>query len=677
MANVFDQFDAEPNVFDQFDDVPRGTPEGAFIDPISNQEVSAAPDMPPVPGGRFMTEEEGRQRGITVANPDAVGQPLPPERGIVDMFTGESMMTPQMRNLPEIGQAPELNEMSVPAFKAAFGLMTTGDTESLKGILSQQYQDKVSFEQDSKGNIVVNFPSGQYALNTPGLSGQDLASGAMDFISYLPASKAASIPAAIAKNAATEAVLEGGEAAVGGDFTAQDVALSGGLGGTFKLGENVLGSGYRALFGKGDDTIVQAGKDSGIPVLTTDVLPPKTFAAKTAQQTGEKIPVAGTGGIRQAQQEMREQAVSDVSEKYSQFSYSDIVESLKTQKGKVKKAAGDVLEKIGVRLDKVGVIPMTNTAMAIEKANAILTKPGVMKSTGALHDTPDEILDNLKRTMDESPQTFTTLKENRTAFREIVKGADKAERSQMTSRGKAALQSVESAMKKDMDSFAKTNLTDVNYSAWQQANKRYAEEAINMTKTRLKNVLDKGDVTPENVSTMLFSKKPSEVRLLYKSLTDEGRANARSAIISKVISDLNSGASTVTPNSFATSMNKMGLQVDEFFKGEEKRMLNGLIKVLNSTRRAQDAAITTPTGQQMIGAGTLAAMAVDPISTIGIGGTLGSFSRLYESAPVRNALLRLDSIPKGSTRYDKALAEVISILTAGAQTAREQTQGMQ
>ena len=119
-------------------------------------------------------------------------------------------------------------------------------------------------------------------------------------------------------------------------------------------------------------------------------------------------------------------------------------------------------------------------------------------------------------------------------------------------------------------------------------------------------------------------------------------------------------------------MNKMGLQVGVFFKGEEKKQLNGLLKVLDATRRAQDAAVTTPTGQQLLGAGTLAAAATDLYATLSIGGTVGGLARLYESAPVRNALLRLGSIPKGSTRFEQALSEAVAILQSGTQSAREQ-----
>lgn len=585
----------------------------------------------------------------------------------VDFVTGESRTTPQLDAIPEIGSAPELNRLSVPAFKASLGLLAAGDTASLKGVLSQQFGEGVSFDEDSKGNTIVNLPSGSYALNKPGLSGQDLAQGAFTFGAFTPAGRAASIPGAVGGAAVTQAAIEGAEQSTGGDASLGDVVEAGLLGGFFKGAEELIGAGYRALKGSPQSDVIESAKDAGIPALTTDVIPPETFAGRIAQQTGEKVPFAGTGGVRETQQQAREKAVTRVAEKYGQFSYPSIVGSLKEKSSGLKNKAGNVLERVGNQLDDLGEIDLTNTRAAIARARDDLNKPGVIKSEGALDD-----LNVLVNTLDEAPQTFTSLKENRTAFREIVKGADKAERSQLTSRAKTLLRNVETAMKKDMNKQAKANLTPQEFNRWNRANRIYFDEAQKLTKSRLKNVLDRGDVTPESVQTLLFSQNPSEVKTLYQSLTNEGRAHARTAIVNRVLDTLSRRQGGITPNSFASEMKKQGLQVDTFFKGEEKKQLKGLLEVLNATRRAQDAATTTPTGQAVLGAGTGYAAFTDPVTTLGAGGTLGGLSRLYESAPVRNALLRLASVPKGSTKFDQALDEAQSALSAAAQTVRNE-----
>ncbi len=412
--------------------------------------------------------------------------------------------------------------------------------------------------------------------------------------------------------------------------------------------------------------LIDQGRAAGIPMLTSDVMPPTTFPGRIAQQTAEKIPVAGTAPVRQAQQQMRIEAVDRVANRYGEYSYDAIVASLRAQRDRIKNAAGNILQRTGARLDAQGNVNLANTVPAINTARQELLKPGVIPSANAADDL-DQLIGALG-----TPQTFTTLKENRTAFREIVDSTDNADRSQLTSRAKSLLQDVYAGMTRDMETFAQANLNPRDFAQWQRANSVYADQARVMTRSKLKNVLDKGDVTPEAVKNMLFSQNPSEQRLLYSSLTNEGRANARSAIVSKIINDLNRRASGVTPNSFASELRKYNSQVGAFFRGNERRQLEGLGRVLDATRRAQDASVTTPTGQQLIGGLSITGLYLDPVATLGTAGTVGGLARLYESAPVRTALLRLGSTPPDSSRYAQSVLNAQAAMTAAAQKERDQ-----
>lgn len=590
-----------------------------------------------------------------------------PDSGRFDITTASEVgvATPSALELPEIGMAHELNEMSVPAFKASLGLLTTGDDKSLRGILSAQFGDRVSYAEDADGNTIVTLPSGSYALNKPGVSPQDVAQFTFDALSFTPAGRAATIPRALAASAATEAGIEAAETALGGDFSPADIAIAGGIGGAAKGVENTLGAGFRMLKGNSANATVDAAADSGIPVFTSDARPPKTFVGRHASETAEKIPLVGTGGLRQKQQIMREGAVDEFIGRYADPSYETIIRSLKNKKQRIKRAAGSVMESTGRKLDDAGEISVDQTRAAIAKARENLSKPGVMGGGDEL-----SLLDDLEATLSEAPQTFTTLKENRTAFSELVDSVDASDKSQMVSRGKSLLIGVRNAMKSDMDDFAKKGLTSDEYSKWTRANATYAEEAIRLKKSRMKNVLDKGDVTPESVQTVLFSSKPSEVQSLYRSLTPQGRKHARAAIVQKVVNDLSKRQSGLTPNSFATEMGKYGVQLDHMFKGEERQAVRGLIKALSATRRAQDASVTTNTGQALVGGVSGISMYLDPTATLGTAGTLGGLAQLYESAPVRNALLRLDSVPEGSSLFLRALDDVQVAMNSTAQALK-------
>lgn len=599
------------------------------------------------------------------------GQDLPPAQG-------GSRMTPQMEALPELRESGILggeDKAKIAALTPAL-LTATNPNEISKIITSNFPEINVVYDRDRLGGVypvLVNNKTGAATIiNKPGLTGMDVVQGLGLAAAFTPAARAASIPGAMAGSAATEAAIQATQSASGGEFNKSDIALSGVLGGVGKAVEGVSSAGLRISQGTPESQLVKEGLEQGVPVLTSDVIPPSTFASKALRETGEKIPILGTGEIRAAQQQARNESVDRIAEKYGQFSYDSIIDSLKAQRDKIKSAAGNVLSNTGEKLNQYGrSVPYIRTKDAVERAKAELSKPGMIGSEAAMQD-----IDTLANALSAGPK-FTDLKELRTSFREIVKGTDVAERSQLTSRTKGLLGGIEKALGDDMRSFARQNLTADEFAKWSRANQVYAEEAMKMTKTRLKSLLDKGDVTPEVVQNMLFSKKPSEVALLYKNLTPSGKSNARSALISKVIQDATKPSRGVTPNDFANSMRKFEPQINIVFRGEEKAKLEGLKRVLQATSRAQEASVTTPTGQNLMVAGTALAGATLPIETLAVGGTIAGLTRLYESAPVRNALLRLASVPPRSNSYDVALREAVQAITTASQSLRSLEQGQE
>ncbi|EGG5219347.1 TPA_asm: hypothetical protein G4P13_000263 [Salmonella enterica subsp. enterica serovar Carrau] len=248
----------------------------------------------------------------------------------------------------------------------------------------------------------------------------------------------------------------------------------------------------------------------------------------------------------------------------------------------------------------------------------------------------------------------------RSQFRQDVKG----ERTVLPNRSDAAIQRIYNAMTSDIDSAIGQNLGNDTLRRYKQANAIYADEANKLQNTRLKNVIMKGDLTPEVVNNMLFSKNKSEVQNLYRSVGQVGRAQMRNGIIGKAMEK--SGGS---PDQFLRQVNLMSNQTGIAFKGRDAAYLKGIKNYLEATKRAGQAGVTTPTGQQTIpfilGIGTVTNPAL-----VGVGGGYGLLARMYESEPARNAMLRLANTPRGSTAFEKALAEVERAVNSVAQGAK-------
>lgn len=410
--------------------------------------------------------------------------------------------------------------------------------------------------------------------------------------------------------------------------------------------------------------ILDAGKAADVPVLTSDILPPESFVTKSMQSIGERIPVLGTGGTRQAQQAAREASVAETAAQYGKPDYEAIVESVKGRVGGIKKAAGRVINQTGAQLDAAGPVAPVKSVQAIDDAIANLSRPQVYKPGYQSY------IDDLQAVKDSfaANPTYTNLRESRTALREVMDSVDPMGRSQLPSQTKALFAKTYSALKNDMDDFAAANLPQNQIDKLNRANIVYGETAGVLKNTRLKNVLDKGDVKPEVVKGIIFNGQPSEMRTLFNALSPIGRQNVKAALIDDAASKSVLANGEINPNRFGAELAKRDKNIDVFFKGQERDAVKGLTRLMQVTRRGQDAALAPTNGSAAIpyamGAGAIA----DLGATLAAAATGGGIARIYESAPVRNLLLKLANTP-ANTRQE---GEIIRKIYASIQAAKLQ-----
>lgn len=438
------------------------------------------------------------------------------------------------------------------------------------------------------------------------------------------------------------------------------------LGGAINQLGRVAGAAYRGVKGAISPEAQQAirfANSADVPLHTTDVLPPNSRVGRMAQTTAENIPFAGTSTMRANQQEARSQLVNEYASRFGEYDPSIVIGSLKSKSSGIRRAAGNRLEQVQEAMAGLNIQP-NRAIQQIDKEIADLQKLGGAADT--------ETISKLKVYRDELSRNagasgpmamdLSQLSALRSQFRQDVKG----ERQALINRSEAAVNRVYSAMTGDIDNAIGTNLGNDTLRRYKQANAIYADEANKLQNTRLKNVLMKGDLTPEVVNNMLFSKNKSEVQNLYNSVGQVGRAQMRNGIIGKAMEK--SGGS---PDQFLRQVNLMSNQTGIAFKGRDAAYLKGLKNYLESTKRAGQAGVTTPTGQQAIpfimGIGTVTNPAL-----IGVGGGYGLLARMYESEPARNAMLRLANTPRGSTAFEKALSDVERVVNSFAQGAKSE-----
>ncbi|EAC0175874.1 lytic transglycosylase domain-containing protein [Salmonella enterica subsp. enterica serovar Rubislaw] len=432
------------------------------------------------------------------------------------------------------------------------------------------------------------------------------------------------------------------------------------LGGAINQLGRAAGAVYRGVRGAISPEAQQAirfANSADVPLHTTDVLPPNSRVGRMAQTTAENIPFAGTSSMRANQQEARSQLVDEFASRFGEYDPSIVIGSLKAKTSGIRKAAGNRLEQVQSAMTGVNIQP-TRAIQQIDDEIGKLQKLGQVADTDTISK-----LQAYRNELAKGDVNLEQLSRLRTQFRMDVRG----ERTQMPPPAEAAVQRVYRAMTGDIDNSIGQNLGNDTLRRYKQANAVYADEASKLQNTRLKNVLMKGDLTPEVVNNMLFSKNKSEVQNLYRSVGQVGRAQMRNGIIGKAMEK--SGGS---PDQFLRQINLMSNQTGIAFKGRDAAYLKGIKNYLEATKRAGQAGVTTPTGQQTIpfilGIGTVTNPAL-----VGVGGGYGLLARMYESEPARNAMLRLANTPRGSTAFEKALSDVERIINSLAQGAKSQS----
>lgn len=397
----------------------------------------------------------------------------------------------------------------------------------------------------------------------------------------------------------------------------------------------------RPTIQQGADDAAAFAEQNNLPLTTSDISPSTSGIGRASQVIGEQTPFVGTGGLRGKQQEARVGLLQKLKDETPEISdemlSKSLVESVNAYKSNIGKRYNDIAQRMGDRK-----FPIDNTIKAIDSELESLNQVGKIRDETTIK-ALQEIKENL---LSSDGQSFRVMRDNRTFMRENLK-SDKP-----STQADRVIDRVYNAMTDDIQSAVKSTLGDEAAFKLKQADKLFATEINTQKKTKLKNALLKGDVRPEEATKVLFSNSPSDVRELYAALDNKGRANARAAIINKMLEKANE-----SPEKFLSEANRYKSQYSTFFKGEERAKLDGMIAYLNATRRASKATVDTPTGQRNIpfvvagGAGADLAGGGGAISaTVG---TIAGLSRLYESRAVRNALLKLSKAKPSDPNYEK------------------------
>jgi hypothetical protein len=434
---------------------------------------------------------------------------------------------------------------------------------------------------------------------------------------------------------------------------------------------------------------VKDAETAGVPVLTSDARPPTTFAGKWLQKTTESIPILGTGGVRSAQQDLRAEAVQNLARSFG-VNLGDDVDTISAVTQDLLRRRGSQLTKYtglkssvinSEQLKNAGSVSVIRAVSAIDEQIAILSRlrsDQVGPIIERLRDWRGALLGektvkgpNGRNIVVQEGQSLENIELLRKQIGQSFESADLASVKQL---GQKSLNLIYGPLKEDMRSFIQKfgNRNDVK--RFDIANTRLSEMAGELDNSLFKRVLSKGEVTPETISSMLFSKKPSDVKLLFKNLDAAGQANARTAIITKMFKDSVNANGGVSPDVFKNQIKKMSEQLGIFFNQRDLQSVEGLGRILALTQRASQANLLPPTGA-MLQIPVIGGLLTQTFGGVGAGvvaaGGLGALARIIESPAVRNILIKLPKIKSGSPQEAELLKRLDDIIIKESSMERE------
>jgi hypothetical protein len=609
-------------------------------------EAAAAPAQQPQQPG--VLQELGRQVGLT-------------GRGAIEGVTGLAGIV--------IDPVTRLANIALPG-TAQIPTMQQATAQVLDAAGFPQPRDAV----ERMVNQAIQGVSGAGGMAAAGRVSQTAAAPVTREVGRLLASQPVAQMAGGA-GAAGQAVREAG-GTPGGEIAA---SLLGGVAGGAAAARAMAPARAPATATKVQPIVEEAGR-RGVPVMTSDVVPPETFIGKAAQRLGERIPIAGTGPLRAEQQQARIDAVRNVLRDFGADDAAnlsdDIMKDLATKRSaEIQKYANSKKEVINRLADK-GTVPVPRALAAIDDQIADLTR---RRTEGS-----DEAIQRLQQIKtDVQDRDLFQIEAYRQDELAKIFMDDPARPMSIAARdaGEKAMRAIYGPVREDMIDFIKKTGERRDVDKFMVANKRLNETANELKMASLKSVLKSGEQTPEVVNRLLFGQKPSEIRQLYSGLTPAGRANARASILAQAADkakfELQDGTKMFSPEKFSAEIKRLQPQIGVFFRGDDLKQVEGLSRVLNLTRRAGEAGVATPTGQEavpFVAGSALQSFLGSFGGTLAAAGGIGLAARVYESAPVRNLMMQLGTAKRGSAEEAAIVKRLLATIETQSEAIQSKTQ---
>lgn len=423
------------------------------------------------------------------------------------------------------------------------------------------------------------------------------------------------------------------------------------------------------------EALIASGESHNVPIMTSDVVQPLTFVGEQVQKLGRNVPFTGTAKKIAQRQTGRESLLDDLLKKsFPDSDFQNIKGSLSTTQ---LNRFGSAAEHRRSLIDSISDTPISS-GHAIQEIDKHIDAIKNLKS-GKEKKTADTLLINKLEDLkqDVSHSDFESLVDLRTDVRDLVKGDSIT----LSSRQDSAIKKINKAFTKDIYSTVDDNLTSGNARKFKRDDRQLAiflnDLKAKSGRSTISGLINKdlSDLSPESFNSQILANDSVKRDKIFKTLSTKGRANLKGYVLNhlaeKSLSENKQGVSYISPTKFANQLDKYSAHLSSYFKGTDRRELDGIKRLLKVTSQSELGKGLPATGIQNVPIllAELATGAIGGLGALSSAGASGLGARVYESKPIRNLLLKLDNLPEGSKAINPTISKITTLLRQGAVSA--------
>lgn len=426
-----------------------------------------------------------------------------------------------------------------------------------------------------------------------------------------------------------------------------------------------------------------------------------------AETALEQVPVLGMGGFREAQNAQAVAATGKVSNKLKQaLSETDykampsiraaaaagdrnaarvlnIAETAGDDTGRVLQASAEVRafreSNIASRLyDKVdeAVAASGNDIVMPTKTEAVIN--AALDKQGASLAPDDDILRELSKVMERVNDTGV---EKNFANMRLLRSqlGDLADKYGAPINGNKAASRVfadaRQAVDDDIADFALNSGNTAIKKAYQRADKFY-KSAMQRSDKAIANAM-KNNKPDEIYNAFVKTGKGDRANNFYQALDQKGQAALRYQMADEAINKAtNESTGNFSPAKFAGEFERMAEPYSNIFKGDDKKQMDGLVKLMRHVERAGQYKENPPTGNRVIPWLVAGASTIDPTIAIRVIGMSAFAKSMLTTRAGKNLLLAANKLPEAQqAALDNLLKSAAKVSAATGANAADTVAG--